>query len=105
MRARFIGDPRNGGEGASALSFAGVEFVKGEWTDVPEAFAAKIAGHSHFEADANDDEEADEVAAVRAHLDELGVAYHPRLGLTKLTALLDEATAPPPPPPPSDIEA
>lgn len=102
MRARFIGDPRNGGEGASALSFAGVAFVKGEWSDVPDAFAAKLAGNNHFEVDANEDEEADEITAVRAQLDELGVAYHPRLGLTKLTALLDEATAPPPPP--SDTE-
>lgn len=97
MRARFIGDPRNGGEGASALSFAGVDFIKGEWSDVPDSFAAKIAGNNHFEVDANKDEAADEVATVRAQLDELGIAYHPRSGLAKLTAQLDEATAPPAP--------
>lgn len=91
MRARFIGDPTNGGEGPSGLSLFGVDFVKGEWADVPRQFAAKIAGNSHFETDADDDGKVDpDIEEVRAALDVRGVKYHPKTGLPKLLALLAE---------------
>lgn len=50
MRARFIGDPRRGGEGPSLLPFMGVTFVKGEWVgDLPSPLANKVRNNSHFE--------------------------------------------------------
>jgi len=95
MKARFIGDPRNNGEGAPALSFGGVTFAKGEWADVPASLVAKLTGNSHFEVDANADGQADpDLDEARAQLDALGVKYHHKAGLAKLTALLDEATRP-----------
>lgn len=93
MRARFIGDPRNNGEGASALSFAGVEFIKDEWTPVSAALGKKLAKNDHFELDADHDGAADPtVEELRAQLDDLGVKYHHKAGPEKLLALLDEAT-------------
>lgn len=52
MRARFIGDPRHGGEGPALLTFMGVEFVKDVWVeDVPAPCAIKVSGNSHFATD------------------------------------------------------
>lgn len=88
-RARFIGDPRYGGEGASALSLFGVDFTKGEWSPVSAAVAAKLSGNSHFEIDADGDGEADPgIAELRAKLDGLGIKYHHKAGVEKLKALL-----------------
>ncbi len=93
MRARFIGDPRNNGEGASALSFAGVEFIKDQWAPVSASLAKKLKGNDHFELDADHDGVADpSVDELRGQLDDLGVKYHHKAGVEKLTALLDEAT-------------
>ncbi len=49
MRARFIGDPNDGGSGPQQLTCWGVEFVKGEWRDVTDD---RFGRHSHFEFDA-----------------------------------------------------
>ncbi|MDZ4321936.1 MAG: hypothetical protein U1A07_24415 [Phenylobacterium sp.] len=120
MRARFIGDPRHGGEGPSSFPFGGVVFVKGEWlSDIPEAIADKVRGNSHFETEetaekptkitppdldgdgkpggslpADEDPEAAEKAELRAQLADLGVTAHHKTGLTKLRAMLDDATKP-----------
>jgi len=106
MRARFIGDPRHGGEGPSSFPFGGVVFVKGEWlSDIPEAIAGKVRGNSHFETEETvekitpsdlDDEdlEAAEKAELRAQLADLGVTAHHKAGLTKLRAMLEDATKP-----------
>jgi hypothetical protein len=48
MRARFIGDPRDNFSGPDVLTCWGVEFVKGEWTEVDDP---RFASHSHFEVD------------------------------------------------------
>jgi hypothetical protein len=34
MKARFVGDPNDGGSGPDVLTHWGVEFQKGKWTDV-----------------------------------------------------------------------
>lgn len=52
MRARFVGDPRYDGDGPERLTALGVDFVKGEWRDVPDDVAGRLSGHSHFEVDA-----------------------------------------------------
>lgn len=117
MRARFTGDPRHGGEGPSSFPFGGVVFTKNEWlSDIPEAIADKVRGNSHFETEetvekitppdldgdgkpggslsADQDPEAAEKAELRAQLADLGVTAHHKTGLTKLRAMLDDATKP-----------
>lgn len=106
MRARFIGDPRHGGEGPSSFPFGGVVFVKGEWlSDIPEAIAGKVRGNSHFETEetvekitppdlGDEDLEAAEKVELRAQLADLGVTAHHKAGLTKLRAMLEDATKP-----------
>lgn len=47
MKARFVGDPNDNGSGPEHVSVWGLEFEKGEWTDVGDD--ARFAGHSHFE--------------------------------------------------------
>lgn len=53
MKARFIGDPNDGFGGPDVLTTYGVEFVKGDWTDLPadlsKAARDKLAHNSHFE--------------------------------------------------------
>ncbi|MDP1873640.1 hypothetical protein [Phenylobacterium sp.] len=49
MKAMFIGDPRNDGDGPKVLMLHGVAFPKNEWVDpVPSALEGKLAGNSHF---------------------------------------------------------
>lgn len=49
MRARFIGDPNDGGSGPETITVFGVEFTKGKWRAVD---SDRFATHSHFEFDA-----------------------------------------------------
>lgn len=52
MRAKFIGDPRHGGEGPDTITLYGVAFPKGEWVEpIPAALEAKLPGNNHFETD------------------------------------------------------
>jgi hypothetical protein len=51
MRARFVGDPRYDGDGPERLIAFGLDFVKGEWRDVPDDVAGLLSGHTHFEMD------------------------------------------------------
>ena len=103
MEARFIGDPTDRNSGPARLTTWGVDFVYNEWTPVPDGLAEKFERHSHFETRAGDGAAAPEpepevdgdVADLRAQLDALGVEYHPRAGVKKLTELLEAATAPP----------
>lgn len=91
MRARFIGDPRNGGEGPDLLTAQRVEFVKGEWTAVSASVANKLLSNNHFEVDTDgDDVPEPTIEEMRARLDALGVSYRPNAGLKRLTELLDE---------------
>lgn len=50
MQARFIGDPRNGGDGPAGLVLWGHSFPKGEWVPVesPDLFA-RLKNNDHFE--------------------------------------------------------
>jgi hypothetical protein len=48
-KARFIGDPRNDGEGPGSIALCGLSFVKGEWVEVPEEAIGWLKGHDHFE--------------------------------------------------------
>lgn len=50
MEARFIGDPRNDGEGPAGIVLWGHSFPKGVWTDVHSAdLFRRLRGNSHFE--------------------------------------------------------
>lgn len=49
MQARFIGDPRHGGDGPAVLEWYGLSFPKGEWIEVSDEVAGRLSGHSHFE--------------------------------------------------------
>jgi hypothetical protein len=61
MKAMFIGDPRNDGDGPKVLMLHGVAFPKNEWVDpVPSALEGKLAGNSHFVTEGG---ESDAVAA------------------------------------------
>ncbi len=81
MKARFIGDPKNGGHGPAVLPFFGTEFVKGEWRDVPDGLLVHLAGHTHFEVAGDEPatvETPDLSEMTKAEL----VAYGATLGLT-----------------------
>lgn len=114
LRARFIGDPRHGGEGPSLFPFGGVVFVKDEWlSDIPEAIVGKLRGNSHFETedtaekiippdlDADgkpggslpeaENPDAAEIAQLRSDLTDLGVSFHHKTGVKKLRELRDAA--------------
>jgi hypothetical protein len=92
MRVRFIGDPRHGGEGPDRLSLFGVEFVKGQWVEVSDAFPKKVARHSHFEVDTDGDgQPGPTLEELRAELDAKGIAYHHKAGVKRLLELLDDA--------------
>lgn len=92
-QARFLGDPANSHDGPETLTALGVAFVKGEWTPVPPKVAAKLGANNHFEIDADRDGEADPgVEELREQLTQLGVKFHHKAGVEKLTALLDKAT-------------
>jgi len=89
MRARFIGDPNDAFSGGETITVWGVEFVKGEWRNVPNA---KFARHSHFEFDGDRDGQPDlDPADLKARLDALGVQYHHKAGPARLAELLAHA--------------
>jgi hypothetical protein len=90
VRARFVGNPNNGGEGPSVLPLLGLQFVKGEWQNVPVEAFARLSRHNHFEVDANDgNEPAPTVESLRAECDARGITYHHLAGVRKLTELLE----------------
>lgn len=87
MRVRFIGEP----DGDRECVAYGMTFPEGEWVDIGKE-QARLATNPMFEADADEDGEADpSVDEMRAELTELGVAFHPRSGARKLAALLAKA--------------
>jgi hypothetical protein len=51
MKAKFVGDPREGAEPKvpDTITVRGVTFERGKWAEVPDADAAKFEGNSHFE--------------------------------------------------------
>lgn len=49
MQFRFIGDPKNAGDGPRESVHYGCRFVKGVPVEVNEKVAAKLAKNSHFE--------------------------------------------------------
>lgn len=50
MRVRFVGDPRNGGDGPDTVILGNYEIGRVNFVDVTdEALALKLAGNSHFE--------------------------------------------------------
>jgi len=114
VKARFIGDPRNGGDGPRLVSTFGFEFIKGDWREVSDECALKLVTNNHFEVegltiakpvlvsetfmafDGDGDgrpggfaEPTDEVLALRASLDAKGIKYHHKAGAAKLRALLE----------------
>lgn len=52
MRARFVGDPRNGGDGPENLTHLGVAFTKGKWEPVSAEVGSNLSNHTHFEVEA-----------------------------------------------------
>ena len=85
MRARFIGNPEDATEDRVCVVF-GVEFPVGEWVEVSNE---KLAANPMFEVDADEDGSPEAtVDELRARLDELGVKYHHKAGVEKLTELL-----------------
>ncbi len=90
-QARYIGDPRHDGQGPDEVDSCNYHFVKGEWREINAAAAARLTNNNHFEVDTDDDGEAGPtVDELRARLDALGIAYHHKAGVAKLTALLDD---------------
>lgn len=94
MRARFVGDPRDGG-GPENLTVHGLAFVKGGWRDVPDDVAGKLATHSHFEVQTADipdgaapidDWRALNKAELDAYAEGLGIKLDRRKSLTKMKA-------------------
>lgn len=114
MRARFIGDPRRGGEGPSLLPFMGVTFVKGEWVgDLPGPLANKVRGNSHFEVeDGNRAVETltvlsnatDHRASIIAELKAMGVTFAKNAKTNALEALLARHKPAAPAPAPADAD-
>lgn len=49
MRGRFVGNPANGGEGPSEITYFGVTFPKDEWIAVNPVVASQLAHNTHFE--------------------------------------------------------
>jgi hypothetical protein len=117
MRAKFIGDPNNNGEGPKVTTTLGKTFRRDAWTAIEdEKVFLKLEGNSHFltERAANDDAseaeapeletEADlerEIAgedaerpAILAELETLGADKpHHKTGLPRLRELLTGARA------------
>lgn len=93
MRIRFIGDPRDGGSGPDVFTLWGNDLPKGEFVDVPDEIAAKVAHNDHFEREGEGEGGSEEIADLRAMLDALNVEYHPRAGVKKLKELLAAAQA------------
>jgi len=54
VRAKFVGDPLNGGEGPPSLTLQGIEFPRSKWVSVDGAssLARKLAQSSHFQVQA-----------------------------------------------------
>lgn len=119
MHATFVSSPDD--RETEAAKLYGVEFPRGEKVDVShlsDTFKAKLAGNSTFKvsgyapAPAKDSAQGDgtgaaptvkrgavvapvgeEVEALRAKLDELGIKYHHMAGVPRLTALLEASEA------------
>ena len=68
VAARFIGDPRNGGDGPASVTMWGHTFAKGVWTELTTELAEKRArGNDHFEvSDTAKPEEVKPAEPVRA---------------------------------------
>lgn len=50
VAARFIGDPRHGGDGPASVTMWGHTFAKGAWTELTSEVAVQRArGNDHFE--------------------------------------------------------
>lgn len=69
MRVRFVGNPANGFDGPDVLPLFGVEFVKGEWTEVDASVFARLSRHSHFAVE-GEDEALSQIAPERPVSDE-----------------------------------
>lgn len=102
MEARFIGDPRTGGEGKSPITLWGFTFVKGgDFVDV--GGEERFARHTHFETRGGKVTKAappqeiltgkvDNVASIRAELDALKIPYDKRVkNVEALSKILADA--------------
>lgn len=91
-KARYIGDPRHDGEGPDQVESCNHAFTKGEWTEVSAEAARRLANNNHFEVDTDEDgEPGPTVEELRDQCDALGIEYHPRAGVKRLSELLAEA--------------
>lgn len=89
-QARYIGDPRFNGQGPDEVDSCTFHFVKGEWTEINAAAAARLANNNHFEVDTDEDgEPGPTVDDLRAECDARGISYHHKAGVPKLTELLE----------------
>jgi len=102
MEARFIGDPRTGGEGKSPITLWGFTFVKdGDFVDV--GGEERFARHTHFETRGEAAVEAisppatvagPSYAEVKAELDNLKIPHDKRVkNVDVLSKVLAEAKA------------
>ena len=90
MKARFLGDGDH-----TVTTVFGQDFPVDTWVETTNA---KLIGNPMFEVDVDDDGKPDPgeqptVEDLRAKLDALGVSYHPRAGVAKLSAMLTEEGA------------
>lgn len=90
-QARYIGDPRFDGQGPEEVRSCNHSFVKDEWINISEEAAVRLSKNNHFEVKDGEAEPTASVEDLRAALDEKGIAYHPKAGVKKLSALLAEA--------------
>lgn len=49
--AKYVGDPNDDDSGPKVLNVKGVEFTKGEITEVSDDLHDHLAKHSHFDAE------------------------------------------------------
>lgn len=88
MRVRFKGDGDH-----TVTTVYGQDFPVDEWVEV-HGLARKLGANPAFDVDTDgDDEPGPTVEELRAQLDAKGIAYHPRAGVAKLSALLTEEGA------------
>lgn len=46
---RFIGDPNDNFSGPDVIDWQGFSVARDGWTEIPDEYAAKLAGNTHFE--------------------------------------------------------
>lgn len=81
MRAKFVG---NGDADPPGVTFGGVWYPLGEWTDVPPEWEAKMAWNNHFETEGDVKPLPEDKAALVAMAQAMGIPADMRWSLARL---------------------